>query len=135
MWRMTEPSVDSRHFQYTLGVQFNNKVGSLIHPKSDLVLKRPETPKLKEWQRRAMARGLKKKMANIEGAFREVDSDSSGYISHQEFIQLLRKLGMAKIGHEESFQMMQKNRKPGNDTGEMTFEEFKECMMEYMRSE
>jgi Ca2+-binding EF-hand superfamily protein len=112
--------------------QFNNKVGGLIHPKSDLVLKRPETPKMKEWQARAFARGLKKKLANIEGAFREVDSDGSGLISHQEFIQLLRRLDV-KMNSDDSFSMMNKYRSAGNDTGEMTFDEFKTCLMDYMK--
>ncbi len=85
-------------------------MGALIHPKSDMVLNRPETPRIKEWQRRAFARGLKKKMTDIDSAFKEVDADSSGRVSHQEFIQLLRKLGMAKVGHEESYQMMQKHK-------------------------
>jgi hypothetical protein len=53
----------------------------------------------------------------------------------QEFIQALRKLGLTKVGHEESYQMMTKKRRPDNHTGEMTLEEFKDTMMEYLRSE
>lgn len=100
-----------------------------------MVLNRPETPKIKDWQRKAIARGLKKKVKNLDLAFKEVDKDGSGRISHPEFIQLLRQLGLAKIGHEESWQMMVKARKPGNDSLEMTIDEFKDAMMEYMRSE
>ncbi|MEI6203401.1 MAG: hypothetical protein WCP68_15735, partial [Enhydrobacter sp.] len=51
---------------------------------------------IKDWQKRAMARGLKKKVKDIEATFKAVDMDNSGYISHQEFYQLLRKLGILK---------------------------------------
>jgi Ca2+-binding EF-hand superfamily protein len=98
-----------------------------------MVLNRPETPKMKEWQRQAMARGIKKKLQNIEAAFKEVDLDGSGLISHAEFIQLLRRLGMGKTGSEESFSMMQKYRSKDNHTGDMTFDEFKACMTDYMK--
>jgi len=113
--------------------RFNNQVGALIHPKSDLVLNRPETPKMKEWQRQAMARGIKKKLQNIEAAFKEVDTDGSGLISHPEFIQLLRRLGLGKISNDESYSMMVKYRSKDNTTGDMTFDEFKTCMTEYMK--
>ena len=116
-------------------MQFNNKVGGMIHPQGMLVMNRPDTPKVKEWQKRAIARGLKKKVKNLDAAFKEVDRDGSGMISHPEFIQLLRQLGLAKIGDEESWQMMQQAKKPGNDTAEMTLDEFKEAMMGYRRSE
>ena len=131
LWRYFDTSNDGK-ISYS---EFNNKVGVLIHPRSDIALNRPETPKVKEWQRFAMARGLKSKLRDIESAFRETDSDGSGHISHQEFIQLLRRIGMAKIGHEESWHMMQAHRAKGNTTGEMTFDEFRACMQEYMQSE
>lgn len=44
-----------------------------------------------------MARGLQRKLRDMELAFKEVDSDNSGTISHQEFIQLLRKLGLVRV--------------------------------------
>jgi Ca2+-binding EF-hand superfamily protein len=113
--------------------EFNNKIGVLIHPKTDMILKRPETPKLKEWQKRSFARGLKKKVKDIESAFKAVDTDNSGYISAQEFYQLLKKLGMAKMNAEDMAYMMQRHRKPENDTGEMSYEEFTECIHEYMK--
>jgi Ca2+-binding EF-hand superfamily protein len=115
--------------------QFNNKVGHMVHPTIGYMLKRPDTPKIKEWQRRAIARGLKKKMNNLDDAFREVDADDSGYVSHSEFIQLLRKLGLVKVGNEESYQMMMRAMKPDNKTGQLSFDEFKACMQEYMNSE
>ena len=113
--------------------EFNNKIGGLIHPHMDMMLKRPETPKIKEWQKRSFARGLKKKVKDIEAAFKAVDMDNSGYISHQEFYQLLRKLGMAKISSEDSASMMAQYRDPKNDTGEMTFKEFETCIKDYMK--
>jgi Ca2+-binding EF-hand superfamily protein len=113
--------------------EFNNKIGVLIHPKTDMILKRPETPKLKEWQKRSFARGLKKKVKDIESAFKAVDTDNSGYISAQEFYQLLKKLGMGKMNAEDMAYMMQRHRKPDNDTGEMSYEEFTECIHEYMK--
>ena len=113
--------------------EFNNHIGGLIHPKTEMVLKRPETPKIKDWQKRAMARGLKKKVKDIEATFKAVDMDNSGYISHQEFYQLLRKLGMAKISNEDSYSMMQQYRDPANDTGEMTYAEFYKCITDYMK--
>lgn len=125
---------DTTGVGYITYAAFNNKVGLLIHPRSDVVLNRPETPKVKEWQRKALARGIQKKMQNLEEAFKEIDTDGSGRISHQEFIQALRKLGLTKVGHEESYQMMTRKRRADNHTGEMTLEEFKDTMMEYLRS-
>jgi Ca2+-binding EF-hand superfamily protein len=74
---------DTTGLGYVTYAAFNNKVGLLIHPRSDIVLNRPETPKVKEWQRKALARGLQKKMQNLEEAFKEIDTDGSGRISHQ----------------------------------------------------
>ena len=72
-------------------------------------------------------------MKDIEGAFKEIDTDGSGRISHPEFIQALRKVGLPKIGDAESYSLMQKYRKPDNNTGEMTFDEFKACMTDYLK--
>jgi Ca2+-binding EF-hand superfamily protein len=70
---------------------------------------------------------------DIEAAFNEIDTDGSGRISHPEFIQALRKVGLAKIGDAESYQLMSKYRRPGNNSGEMTLEEFRDCMNDYLK--
>ena len=129
LWKKFDKSGDGK-IDYA---EFNNHIGGLIHPKTEMVLKRPETPKIKDWQKRAMARGLKKKVRDIEATFKAVDMDNSGYISHQEFYQLLRKLGMAKISNEDSYSMMIQYRDPKNDTGEMTYDEFFKCITDYMK--
>ncbi len=77
--------------------EWNNVVGNLIYPLSDITLSRPESPnRIKAWTHRALARGfthmVKPSSAGgsdpVEVAFREVNQSRSGYISHQEFIQV-----------------------------------------------
>ena len=70
-----------------------------------LEMKRPDTPKMKDWQVKAMARTIQKKIKDIEATFKEIDTDGSGKISHAEFIQALRKIGLNKVGDAESFQV------------------------------
>ncbi len=130
LWREFDASGDGR-INYT---EFNNKVGGMILPfGAGLQLNRPETPKMREWQKQALAKGIQKKIKDIEAAFKEIDTDGSGRISQAEFIQALRRVGLAKVGDAESYQMMQKHRRATNNTGEMTLEEFKDCMNEYLR--
>lgn len=130
LWRQFDMSGDGK-INYT---EFNNKVGYMILPYgSGLQMRRPETPKIKQWQEQAIAKAVQKKIKDIEGAFKEIDTDGSGRISHPEFIQALRKVGLPKIGDAESYSLMQKYRKPTNNTGEMTFEEFKACMTDYLK--
>jgi len=130
LWKIFDSSGDGK-ISYT---EFNNQIGPLVSPPSmGLQLKRPETPKMKEWQRKAVARAMKKKVTDIEQTFKDIDTDGSGKISHAEFIQALRNMGVRGIGDTESWQMMTKYRRAGNETGEMTFDEFKDCMLDYLR--
>ena len=99
----------------------------------NLEMKRPDTPKMKEWQVKAMARTIQKKIKDIEATFKEIDTDGSGKISHAEFIQALRKIGLNKVGDSESFSMMAKYKSKGNKGGEMLYEEFKACIEDYLK--
>jgi hypothetical protein len=42
-------------------------------------------------------------------------------------------MGVRGVGDTESWQMMSKYRRHGNESGEMTFEEFRDCMLDYLR--
>ena len=78
--------------------EWNNVVGGLIYPLSDITLSRPESPnRIKEWTHRALGRGfinmVKPSTAGgskdpVADAFREVNMCRSGLISHQEFVQV-----------------------------------------------
>lgn len=121
LYRKFDPSGNRKISYY----EWNNIVGNLIHPLSDITLSRPDTPKLKEWTRRALQRGLKEQVVDPVQAFREIDSDMSGYISHQEFNQLLRKLGVSFGDDEETFYVFKKyQNKAKNTTGQLNEEEF-----------
>jgi Ca2+-binding EF-hand superfamily protein len=98
-----------------------------------LEMKRPDTPKMREWQVKAMARTIQKKIKDIEATFKEIDTDGSGKISHAEFIQALRKIGLSKVGDSESFGMMSKYKSKGNTGSEMLYEEFKACIEDYLK--
>ena len=130
LWRQFDMSGDGK-INYA---EFNNKVGYMILPMAaNLEMKRPDTPKMRDWQIKAMARTIQKKIKDIEGAFKEIDMDGSGRISHAEFIQALRKIGLTKIGNDESYQMMHKYKSPDNNSGEMLFPEFKACIEDYLK--
>ena len=89
--------------------EFNNKVGAMLHPPiTRHVINRPQTPRVRQVNARKAAQGLKKRMANLADAFKMIDSDGSGRISHAEFIQALRHVGLTKISHDESYEMMVK---------------------------
>ena len=114
--------------------EFNNLIGRLIHPPTETIFRdRPETPKIKAWRIKSIGKALRNKVRNLKRAFEEFDTDGSGLISHAEFIQALRKLGIQKVGDEESWQMMQKHRDASNETGDMTWTEFEKTMREYMK--
>jgi Ca2+-binding EF-hand superfamily protein len=114
--------------------EFNNRLGSLIHPPAgQLLMNRPETPRIKDWQKKRLSSAIKAKMQNLEKAFKEIDTDGSGAISHPEFIQALRKLGLTKIGNEESYQMMRKHKSKDDESEDMTWEQFKKTMQDYLR--
>jgi hypothetical protein len=120
-YRMFDPS-GNRKVSY---FEWNNVVGNLIHPLSDIAISRPDTPKLKEWTRRALQRGMSEQIVDVHAAFREVDDDMSGLISHQEFTQLLRKLDVPFGDDEETFHLFKKYQdKSVNKTGQMTEPEF-----------
>jgi Ca2+-binding EF-hand superfamily protein len=130
LWKRFDSSGDGK-ISYT---EFNNQIGPMVSPPSmGLKLNRPETPPMKEWMRKAVSRAMRKKVTDIEQTFKDIDTDGSGRISHAEFIQALRKMGVRGVGDTESWQMMSKYRKPHNDTGEMVFEEFRDCMIDYLR--
>jgi Ca2+-binding EF-hand superfamily protein len=130
LWKTFDSSGDGK-ISYA---EFNNQIGPMVAPPSmGLQMKRPETPKMKEWQRKSMATRIRQKVKDIEQTFHDIDTDGSGRISHAEFIQALRKMGVRGVGDTESWQMMTKYRRPANDSGEMLFEEFKDCMLDYLR--
>lgn len=94
LWRYFDRDCDGVISYY----EWNNVVGKVILPLSDISLSRPESPnRVKEWTRRAMARGLNDLLREesehgskdpVGDAFREVNSCRSGFISHEEFIQV-----------------------------------------------
>lgn len=93
---------------------FNNKVGAMIHPPiTKPVIDRPQTPRVRRANAKRIASRLKKTMLNLRDAFNMIDSDHSGRISHAEFIQALRHVGLNKIGHDQSYELMVKVRRPG----------------------
>ncbi len=98
-----------------------------------LQMKRPETPQMKEWQRKSLAARVRRQVTDIEETFRTFDKDGSGFISQAEFISALRAMGVRGVGDTESWSLMQRFRKPGNTSGSMTVEEFKDCMREQLR--
>jgi hypothetical protein len=102
---MTEPEYRKlyRHFDKDCDGQisyyeWNNVVGGLIYPLSDISLDRPESPnRIKEYTHRAMGRGLEAMVHleaatptfdPVEAAFREINTCRSGLVSHQEFVQV-----------------------------------------------
>jgi Ca2+-binding EF-hand superfamily protein len=42
-------------------------------------------------------------------------------------------MGIRGIGDQESFQLMQKHKRPHNDSGEMLYEEFRDTMLEFLK--
>lgn len=130
-YRQFDPSGNKRISYF----EWNNIVGNLIHPLSDIAISRPDTPKLKEWTRRALQRGLQEQVKDVHLAFREVDADMSGLISHQEFCQLLRKLDVPFGDDEETFHLFKKYQdKSTNKSGQMNEAEFKALYKDFMSS-
>ena len=128
LYRTFDPSGNSKISYY----EWNNIVGNLIHPLSDISISRPDTPKLKEWTRRALQRGLTTQITNVKQAFEEVNSCQSGLISHQEFCVLLRKLNVPFGNDEETFYIFKKFQdKTVNKTGQLTFSEFEAFYNEF----
>lgn len=114
--------------------EFNTQIGPMVSPPCmGLQMNRPETPIMKEWQRKNFAKAVKKKVQDIEATFKAFDLDGSGKISHAEFIQAMRRMGIRGVGDQESWQIMQKHRRPENESGEMLYEEFKDTMMEFLK--
>jgi Ca2+-binding EF-hand superfamily protein len=114
--------------------EFNTQIGPMVSPPCmGLQMNRPETPIMKEWQRKNFAKAVKKKVQDIEATFKAFDLDGSGKISHAEFIQAMRRMGIRGVGDQESWQIMQKHRRPENDSGEMLYDEFKDTMMEFLK--
>ena len=114
--------------------EFNTQIGPMVSPPCmGLQMNRPETPIMKEWQRKNFAKAVKKKVQDIEVTFKAFDLDGSGKISHAEFIQAMRRMGIRGVGDQESWQIMQKHRRPENESGEMLYEEFKDTMMEFLK--
>ena len=85
LWRSFDADGDGK-ISYN---EFNNLVGPLIHPRINADLARPMTIAVKKGHARALARGMQQRLGpDVEAAFRELDADRSGYISHQEFVQV-----------------------------------------------
>lgn len=84
---------------------------------------------MKDWQRKSMAARIRNQIKDIEETFKKFDTDGSGMISHAEFITALRSMGVRGVGDADSWQMMQRFRKPGNHSGTMSYEEFRDCMV------
>ena len=89
LWRVFDRDCDGKVDYY----EWVNVVGNIILPSPNIPTDhRPSTPKVKEYTKRALARGLKNALEEgpdaIDQAFREANSSRSGSISHQEFIQV-----------------------------------------------
>jgi len=114
--------------------EFNNKVGALIHPPiTRNIIDRPRTPRVRNANARKMAVAIRKTISNLDQAFRMIDSDGSGFISHAEFIQALRHVGMSKVSHEESYNMMMKFKEKDDPNPGLSFDQFKLTMDEYLK--
>ncbi|KAA0168391.1 hypothetical protein FNF31_00273 [Cafeteria roenbergensis] len=114
-------------------VEFNNRIGTMMLPPSGQVMAdRPETPRLPKWQRSRMAAAIKSKFRDLDRAFQEADTNGSGNICHAEFIQALRKVGLGKIGDDESFKLMRKFKAPGDTSTTMSRDEFRKVIGEYL---
>lgn len=73
LWRQFDASGDGK-INFT---EFNNRVGQFILPyASGLQMKRPETPKMREWQRQALAKGIQKKVKDIEAGAQSSHGDA-----------------------------------------------------------
>jgi Ca2+-binding EF-hand superfamily protein len=131
LWRMFDTSGDDQ-INY---VEFNNKVGVFIKPASQgLQFNRPQTPPMKDWQAKNVAAQIRKRVTDIAKTFKEIDTDESGVIDQTEFMIALRKLGLRGIGDSECFAIMERFRRPTNKTpGSMTYDEFEDCMREYLK--
>ena len=120
-YRHFDPSGNKKISYY----EWNNIVGNLIHPLSDISISRPDTPKLKEWTRRALQRGLSSQIQDVDAAFNEINMCQSGLISHQEFLVLLRKLNVPFGDDEETFYVFKKFQdKATNPSGQMSKADF-----------
>ena len=131
LWRMFDTSGDDQ-INY---VEFNNKVGVFIKPASQgLQFNRPQTPPMKDWQAKNVAAQIRKRVTDIAKTFKDIDTDESGVIDQTEFMIALRKLGLRGIGDSECFAIMERFRRPSNKTpGSMTYDEFEDCMREYLK--
>jgi Ca2+-binding EF-hand superfamily protein len=131
LWRMFDTSGDDQ-INY---VEFNNKVGVFIKPASQgLQFNRPQTPPMKDWQAKNVAAQIRKRVTDIAKTFKEIDTDESGVIDQTEFMIALRKLGLRGIGDSECFAIMERFRRSTNKTpGSMTYDEFEDCMREYLK--
>ena len=115
--------------------EWNNVVGNMIHPLSDIAISRPDTPRLKEWTRRALVRAFADQITNPADAFEEVNKSRSGLISHQEFNAMLRNLNVPFGDDEETFYLFKKYQdKSTNKTGQMTKEEFVALFADFTKS-
>lgn len=114
-------------------VEFNNRIGCMMLPPSGQVMAdRPETPRIPKWQRSRMTAAMKSKFRDLDRAFKEADTNGNGNICHAEFIQALRKIGLGKIGDDESFKLMRKFKAPSDTSTTMNRDEFRKVLGEYL---
>lgn len=129
VWRSFDTNADD-YITYT---EFNNILGPMIHPTiSKPLIDRPRTPRVCAATAKTIAKGLKKKMRSLDEAFRMIDTDSSGRISHAEFIQALRYAGFGNMDHDASYELMTKFKSPDDSLPGIDHDTFIYTMEQYM---
>ncbi len=89
------------------------------------------TPPLSPSGEAVLGQSVRRKVADAEAVWRELDLYSAGTIRHSEFIQGLRMLGI-RMSDAAVFALMKRFADPRNASGDMTRGEFLACMA-YLR--
>lgn len=90
-------------------MQFNNKVGNVIHPPSQAILAhRPETPRVKHASVRKTAALLQRKLDTLQAAFTGLDTNEHGKINVPEVQAALQAAGVKHMNGEECAKLIAK---------------------------
>jgi len=113
-------------------MQFNNKVGEIIHPRETGTLmfgSGPTSATLASWVEAKFARAIMRDARDPEEAFDKLDTDNSGALSAAEFVQAVREFGL-KLSYEEGADLVSKYDPAG--LGKITREMFKKRIIYMM---
>jgi Ca2+-binding EF-hand superfamily protein len=113
---------------------FNQEIGHMLHPTvSRPLVNRPQTPRVRATNAKKFARSVVQTMKSLEDAFKHIDSDNSGRISHAEFTQALYHAGLGRLSHDESYEVMTRYKDPMDDEPGISFATFKTTMEQYLK--